>query len=159
MVASPSGPIFIFFSFSVAFLFSILALPHSLSYFRPEWVAMVVIYWVIKSPANVGVVVAWAAGLVLDILEGNLLGVNALSLAVVAYLVLAMHQRIKLFPLLQQSFTVFLVIGIHLMIGHFIRNLAGNPVSGMAYLVPALVSALIWPVLSLFIDKVALKLR
>ncbi|UZE95217.1 rod shape-determining protein MreD [Alkalimarinus alittae] len=159
MVATRSGSFFIFISFSVAFLFSILALPHAVSYLRPEWVAMVVIYWVIKSPTSVGVVVAWSSGLVLDILEGNLLGVNALSLAVVAYLVLTMHQRIKLFPLLQQSFTVFLVVGIHLMIGHFIRNLVGNPVSGMVYLLPALTSAITWPILYLFIDKVALKLR
>lgn len=159
MVASRASSFFIFFSFSVAFLFSILALPHAVSYLRPEWVAMVVVYWVIKSPTKVGVVVAWSSGLVLDILEGSLLGVNALSLAVVAYLVLTMHQRIKLFPLVQQSFTVFLVVGIHLMIGHFIRNVVGNSVSGMAYLIPALTSAVVWPVLYLFIDKVALKLR
>lgn len=159
MVATRASSIFIFFCFSVAFLFSILALPNAVSYLRPEWVAMVVIYWVIKSPAKVGVVVAWSSGLVLDILEGNLLGVNALSLAVVAYLVLTMHQRIKLFPLIQQSFTVFLVVGIHLMIGHFIRNLVSDSVSGMAYLIPAFSSAVVWPVLYLFIDKVALKLR
>lgn len=159
MIDSKASSFFIFFCFSVAFLFSILALPNAVSYLRPEWVAMVVIYWVIKSPAKVGVVVAWSSGLVLDILEGNLLGVNALSLAVVAYLVLTMHQRIKLFPLIQQSFTVFLVVGIHLMIGHFIRNVVGDSVSGMAYLIPAFTSAIIWPVLYLFIDKVALKLR
>ncbi|MFD2229658.1 rod shape-determining protein MreD [Alkalimarinus sediminis] len=159
MAATRASSVFIFFSFSVAFLFSILALPHAVSYLRPEWVAMVVVYWVIKSPAKVGVVVAWSSGLVLDVLEGSLLGVNALSLAVVAYLVLTMHQRIKLFPLIQQSFTVFLVVGIHLMIGHFIRNVVDDPVSGMAYLIPALSSAIVWPVMSLFIDKVAIKLR
>ncbi len=159
MVATRASSFFIFFCFSASFLFSILALPSAVSYLRPEWVAMVVIYWVIKSPAKVGVVVAWSSGLVLDILEGNLLGVNALSLAVVAYLVLIMHQRIKLFPLIQQSFTVFLVVGIHLMIGHLIRNVVGDSVSGMAYLFPAFTSAVIWPVLYLFIDKVTLKLR
>lgn len=159
MVTARASAFFIFLCFSVAFLFSILALPNAVSYLRPEWVAMVVIYWVIKAPAKVGVVVAWMSGLVLDILEGNLLGVNALSLAVVAYLVLAMHQRIKLFPLVQQSFTVFLVVGIHLMIGHLIRNVIGDPVSGMAYLIPALSSALVWPVVYLFIDKLAMKLH
>ena len=97
MVATRASSFFIFFCFSVAFLFSILALPNAVSYLRPEWVAMVVIYWVIKSPDKVGVVVAWSSGLVLDILEGNLLGVNALSMAVVAYRVLPMLQRIKPF--------------------------------------------------------------
>ena len=159
MAANRASSFFIFITFSGAFLFSILALPNAVAYMRPEWVAMIVVYWVIKSPAKVGVVVAWLSGLVLDILEGNLLGVNALSLAVVAYLVLTMHQRIKLFPLIQQSFTVFLVVGIHLMIGHFIRNVVDDPVSGMTYLIPALSSAIIWPVFSLLVDKVALKLR
>ena len=121
--------------------------------------AIVVIYWVIKAPAQIGVMVAWSVGLLLDILEGSLLGVNALSMAVIAYLILTMHQRIKLFPLVQQSFTVFLVVGIHLMIGHFIRNVTGDPVPGMTYLIPAISSAILWPFAVLFIDKLAMKLR
>ncbi len=159
MGAARASIFFIVVSFIVAFVFSVLVLPHAVAYMRPEWVAIVVIYWVIKVPGQVGVVVAWLMGLLLDVLEGGLLGVNALSLAVVAYLILTMHQRIKLFPLIQQSFTVFLVVGIHLMIGHFIRNVTGNPVSGMGYLIPALSSAIIWPVVYLLIDKLVIKFR
>ena len=150
---------FIAISFVTAFIFSVLVLPSAVSFFRPEWVAIVVIYWVIKAPLQIGVVVAWVAGLLLDVLEGGLLGVNALSLAIVAYLILTMHQRIKLFPLIQQSFTVFLVVGIHLMIGHFIRSIVGNSVPGIIYLIPAISSAILWPFAVLFIDKLAIKLR
>ena len=159
MVANRSGVFFITICFIIAFIFSALVLPNAVSFFRPEWVAIVVIYWVIKEPSLVGVVVAWSAGLLLDVLEGGLLGVNALSLAIVAYLILAMHQRIKLFPLIQQSFTVFLVVGIHLMVGHFIRSIVGSSVPGIIYLTPAISSAILWPFAALFIDKLAIKLR
>ena len=159
MGANRASVFFITISFITAFIFSVLVLPSAVSFFRPEWVAIIVIYWVIKAPLQIGVVVAWTAGLLLDVLEGGLLGVNALSLAIVAYLILTMHQRIKLFPLIQQSFTVFLVVGIHLMIGHFIRSIVGNGVPGIIYLIPAISSAILWPFAVLFIDKLAIKLR
>ena len=159
MVANRASVFFITICFITAFIFSVLVLPSAVSFFRPEWVAIVVIYWVIKAPSQVGVVVAWTAGLLLDVLEGGLLGVNALSLAVVAYLILTMHQRIKLFPLIQQSFTVFLVVGIHLMIGHFIRSIVGDSAPGIIYLIPAISTAILWPFAALFFDKLAIKLR
>ena len=70
----------------LAALFTVLPLPDWLEAYRPEWVALVVIYWVVALPDRIGLFSAWIAGFFMDVLEGSLLGLNALALALVAYL-------------------------------------------------------------------------
>lgn len=129
----------------VAFLLSVMPLPDRLALFRPEWVYLVVFFWVIAIPQHIGITVAWVVGLLLDVLDGTLLGMQALTLSITAYLALVLHQRLKLYPLLQQSLVVFVILGLHLLINHWIQGLVGVVSSGYLYLVPALVSAVIWP--------------
>ena len=52
--------------------------------YRPEWVPMVLIYWVMALPYRIGIGSAWIVGLVLDILEGSILGLNAMALVIIA---------------------------------------------------------------------------
>ncbi|MCP5162972.1 MAG: rod shape-determining protein MreD [Hahellaceae bacterium] len=149
----------LFVSFFFAFVFSVVELPVSFAIWRPEWAAISVFYWTLRAPDHVGIVFAWCVGVLLDVLEGKILGTNGLALSVTAYLVLTLQQRLRLFPLLQQSFVVFMVVGINLMIGQLIRNISGDPVAGFGYLLPAVSSALLWPFLYLVIEKIYQKFR
>ncbi len=140
-----------------AFVFSVIELPLWLAVWRPEWLAITVFYWTLRSPASVGVIFAWWVGILLDVLEGKLLGVNGLILAMTAYLVLILQQRLRLFPIFQQSFMVFMVIGVGLMIEQLLRSVTGHSVAGFGYLLPAVSSAICWPVLSVFMEKLLRK--
>ena len=132
-------------SFLLAFLLAVFPLPVALQWARPEWVALVLIYWVIALPQRVGIVVAVAAGLMLDLLEGSVLGQNALSLSVVAYLSLLLYQRLRVFNMLQQVAVVFIMIGINQIVSQWVRSLTGVGVGGLQFLLPAVLSALMWP--------------
>jgi rod shape-determining protein MreD len=118
----------IFLSFFIAYLLAIVPFPEWAMNYRPEWVPMVLIYWTMALPYRVGIGSAWAVGLVLDVLEGSTLGVNALALVVVAYVALSLHQRMRMFSTLQQSGLVLALVGLNLM-----------------FLMAALTSAVIWP--------------
>ena len=74
----------IFLSFFLAYLLAIVPFPEWAMNYRPEWVPIVLIYWTMALPYRIGIGSACAAGLVLDVLEGSTLGVNALALVVVA---------------------------------------------------------------------------
>ena len=50
---------------------------------RPAWVALVLVYWCMAAPDQVGVVAGWTTGLLLDVMTGTLLGQHALGLSVV----------------------------------------------------------------------------
>ena len=136
----------IFLSFFVAYLLAIVPFPEWAMNYRPQWIAMVLIYWAMALPYRIGIGFAWVAGLLMDILEGSLLGLNALALAIIAYIALSLHQRLRMFSSLQQSGVVLALIGLHLMMTHWMKIAAEQAVaSNLLFLLGALSSAFIWP--------------
>lgn len=132
-------------SFIIAFLLAVYPMPQQLLWARPEWVTLVLIYWVIALPQRIGITVSFTVGLVLDLLEGAVLGQNALSLTVVAYLSLVLYQRLRLFNVWQQAGVVFIMIGINELVAQWVQNLIGVGSKNLLFLLPALLSALLWP--------------
>jgi rod shape-determining protein MreD len=144
----------VIFSLVVAYVLAIVPLPEWLVHWRPAWVALVVIYWVIAQPHRFGVVAAWFTGLMLDVLVNNTLGHNALALAVIAYTTYVLHMRIRVFPLWQQCLSVLVLVGIYMLVKLMIMRAVYTGVSTPMYWVPALVSALMWPWVVLLLDLV-----
>jgi len=132
-------------SFIVAFILTIFPLPDWLALLRPEWAALVLIYWCMALPQRIGVGIAWIVGIFLDVLRAGLLGQQALSLCVVAYVTIKMYQRIRVFPLWQQALSVSVLIGLHLMLTLWIKGIAGQPISTWSHWLPAISSMLVWP--------------
>lgn len=133
-------------SFLVAFVLAVLPMPQWLMWLRPEWVALILIYWAIALPHRVGILTALALGIMLDALEGAVLGQNAFSLLVVAVLCQTLYQRLRVFSVLQQAGTVFVVIGINQLVCQWVQNLEGVGGPSLLFLLPAVSSALLWPV-------------
>jgi rod shape-determining protein MreD len=147
MDAGPHAYWVILGSFFVAFILALLPLPDWLLWGRPEWVALTLIYWVIALPHRVGLVTALLAGAFLDVLEGAVIGQNAFALAVVALLSLTLYQRLRVFSLLQQCGVVFILIGINQLVCQWVQNLEGAGGGRQLFLLPAVSSAVLWPVI------------
>jgi hypothetical protein len=79
------GNIAILASFVIALILTIVPLPEWMTPFRPEWVALTLIYWCMALPQRIGVTIGWSMGFVLDVIKGAVFGQHALALAVVAY--------------------------------------------------------------------------
>jgi len=136
----------IFLTFFIAYLLAIVPFPEWAMNFRPEWVPMVLIYWVMALPYRVGIGVAWCSGLVLDILEGSALGLNAMGMVVIAYVTLSLHLRLRMFSLLQQAGLVLALVGLNLLLTHWLQIMTNQTVtSNLYFLFGALISAIIWP--------------
>ena len=132
-------------TFVVALILSVVPMPMPFDAGRPMWLALVTAYWVMALPHRVGLLTAWVAGLAMDVLFGGLFGQNALVLVMVAWLVLLLYQRIRRFPLWQQSLVMLPVLGIAQMVSLWLSSLAGNRPPTLVYLLPALSSTLLWP--------------
>ncbi len=135
----------ILLSFIAAFVLSSLPLPEWLDHFRPDVVALVLIYWCMALPHRVGVGVGWLAGLVLDAARGTLLGQHALALAVSAFLVVKTHQRIRVFPLWQQAISVMLILLLNQLLVFWVNGIIGYPPDDAWFLAPAVGGMLLWP--------------
>src|SRR5579862_7551292 len=90
---------------TLALIFSLLPLPVWMIWYRPAWVLMVLMYWALTRPYQVNVGTAWLCGILLDLLSGTLLGEHAVALTIVIYLVVRMHIRLRIAPMLQQGFS------------------------------------------------------
>lgn len=132
-------------SFFFALVLAVLPLPQWLLWGRPEWVCLVLIYWCIALPHRVGITTALVMGVILDVLEGSVMGQNAFALIVVALLTLTLYQRLRVFSLWQQAAVVFVLVGINQMICQWVQSLQGAGAETLLFMLPAFSSALLWP--------------
>ncbi|MGM0593393.1 MAG: rod shape-determining protein MreD [Pseudomonadota bacterium] len=138
-------------SFVLAMMLTMVPLPEWARHLRPEWVTMVLIYWCMALPERVGVGVGWLAGLFLDVIHGNVLGQYALALALVAYLTLSLHQRLRIYPLPQQALVVLLLLLLQQLLVIWIKGFLGQSPESLLYWLPSLSSTLLWPWLFLIL--------
>ncbi len=139
-------------SLFIAYLLTVLPLPDVLREFRPDWIALIIVYWVMMVPGRVGLVTAFVAGLLLDTLTGSLLGQHALALVVLAYLVLKIHLRVRVFPLGQQTvFVVALLVVYHFFL-FWVDGAAGVSLNWQRRWLPLLPDALVWPLLVVLLN-------
>ncbi len=139
------GYLTIILSLVAAFLLTVMPLPIWAQWLRPAWVAMTVIYWVLAFPEKMNVTLAFFVGLYLDILTGTMIGEHALALVIVAYLVCKTYQRVRLFPILQQSLTIFLFILVYQLIIFVIQGIIGQIPHNFLYWLASVTSGLLWP--------------
>lgn len=133
-------------TFLLAYVLAVLPFPQWLLWARPEWMALALIYWAIALPHRVGILTALLLGVGLDALEGAVLGQNAFALVVVALLCQTLYQRLRVFSLWQQAGVVFVLVGINQLVCRWVQNLEGLGTDSMLFLLPAVSSALLWPV-------------
>lgn len=139
------GRLIIVATFVVALVLTILPWPVWTEQFRPDWVALVLIYWCMALPGRIGVGSGFLAGLTLDVLYGSLLGENALAKTLIAFLTVHFHLQLRMYPRWQQAVVVLLLVAANNLLVLWIKNLAGASPSTWSYLTPSIVSMLIWP--------------
>ncbi len=132
-------------SLLLGLLLSVAPLPQFMEIGRPLWLALFLSYWVLALPHRIGMITAWSVGLIEDVLYGSLLGQNALILTLIVFLVLSLQRRLQMFPMWQQSLVLLVVFGIAQLVQLWLNALTGNRPPTLAFVLPALISALLWP--------------
>ena len=138
----------------IALLLSVAPMPEHLEIARPLWLALVLTFWAINYPQLLGLFTAWCFGLAQDILYGTLFGQHALALVLVVFLVLTLQQRLKVFPLWQQSFALLVIYGLAQLVLLWLSTLSGMRPEISYYAVPVAVSCLLWPWLYLLMINI-----
>ncbi len=154
----PHGGGWILASLLLALALSVWPLPLDARWWRPDWMLLVVFYWVIAAPQRVGVGSAWLAGLALDIVQGVSLGQNAFALAVIAYVVQVSYQRLRMFSYRKQAVVVFGLVALHILLYQWVQNLLGVADISLLMVVQALISAATWPLVRLLLGQLQSRL-
>ncbi len=117
----------IYASLVVALILMILPLPDWAQMYRPNWIALVLIYWSMALPNRVGLWFAFFSGIILDTSLGTLLGQHTLALVVVIFFNLNFYQRIRVLALAQQALYVFLLLLINQVVVAWVEGILGRP--------------------------------
>lgn len=138
---------------TLALFTAILPLPGFVAFWWPNWVALLMIYWHLETPHLRGLGAPFALGLLLDVLTGSLLGQNALGLVIINFLVGRFRNRIRFFPIWQQSLIVGALLINDRIVNLWIIGLVGHNWPSWDWWLPPLAATLIWPWLYLLLDR------
>lgn len=119
---------------------------------RPDFLALVVLYWCIQEPRYVGVGTAWCVGLLMDVGDATLFGQHALAYAFLAFAGDYFRRRVLRFPLWQQAVQVAVLLALCAGLVLLVRIVGGAPLPRWTYAVPPITGALLWPLVSVLLQ-------
>jgi len=133
-------------SFLAALSLRILPIAYPWSVLNPDWVALVLIYWVLTSQGGVGVGLGWFVGIISDALTGHLLGQEALAYSVLAYLVLRWDKQIRFHSLPQQSLSILGLLLLEQILVFWTERVAPLGEDLALYWLSSFFGAFLWPI-------------
>ena len=144
----------IYLSLLATLILDSIYLSSSFLVIKPTFVLLALIYWNIALPDKVGIVLSLVMGIIVDFIEGSVLGTYPLLFVVVAYLCQRFFYQFRVMKIIQQSiilFVLFLFIKQYLAIDFSFSHGSNfnlfNSSNLLITFLYSLLSAMAWPVL------------
>ena len=137
----------------IALIIGAISLPSVLEIFSPFWMLIFFIYWIIYTDTKGLYLFALILGLLTDILQGSILGQNALALLISSAFIFNVKKSFYVSNITTQQVYVFFASLIYL-IALILTHLAiqGFDLSWLVILSP-FTGSIIWPLVRLFLAK------
>ncbi|NIS91063.1 MAG: rod shape-determining protein MreD [Woeseiaceae bacterium] len=158
-MSSGSGRLPVIVTIILAIMLTVMPLPGWAEPFRPDWVALTLIYWAMMLPRTWSVGTAWIIGIVIDVAQGTILGQHALALCFIVFVTVRFHLLMRVFPMQQLTATVFAILTLYQFILFWINGVAGIEVALVNYWGPVITGTLFWPVVMTLLSGVRMRVQ
>ena len=138
--------IFVWSIMLLTIMMTIMPLPEFFHGIRIEWVSLAIIFFSMMNVSLMGVIAAWTIGLLLDLLQGGLLGENALILSIISYLSYRFRFQVRVYPDWQLMIVTLFFLSFGNLISLWIRGFSGRMLFVTEEWLSIFIAALIWPV-------------
>lgn len=135
-------------SFLVAYVCHLMPWSGLALWLKPEFMLLVLIYWLLRAPYLCNVGAAWLVGLAIDLATGSLLGQHALVYAFTAFLAVSYHRRLTLFNVWQQAAYVLILLVIERSLLFVLKIFSGGENPGLIYWTACLTGLVVWLLVS-----------
>jgi rod shape-determining protein MreD len=152
-ILRPVNPGFIMLTLFLGLIANVVPTTPAVSLMRPDFLALVLLYWCIQEPRYVGVGTSWVVGLVMDVADATVFGQHALAYAVLAYAADYFRRRVLRFPLWQQAVQVAALLAICAALVLLVRVVGGAVMPRWTYVMSPIVGALLWPPISVLLQR------
>ena len=143
----------------IALMLTVVPLPERVEPFRPDWVALVLIYWAIMLPRSWSVGSAWIVGIILDVAQGTILGQHALALCCIVFVTVRFHLLMRVFPVQQLTATVFALLTLYQFLLFWINGVAGIHTPLIDYWAPVLTGTVVWPLVMMLLGGIRARVQ
>jgi len=139
----PANPLFIWATLVVAMAFNLVPLGRQPA--MPDVLALALVFWNVHQPRRVGVGVAFAFGLLMDVHDSAVLGQHALAYTLLSFFAVAIHRRLLWFTVPSQAVQILpLFLAAH-AVSLLVRLLAGGMFPGWELVLAPVFESLLWP--------------
>lgn len=138
-------------TFIIALLLSILPMPSYLKWMMPNWLALVLIYWMVFMPKLIGIAYIFLLTCAIDILLGNFIGTMGLCLLPIAFFADLLCYKFRTFSIGQQFLMISVLVGVGQLIRLWVQLYIHHPPSNIMYWVNVPISTITWPLLCMFL--------
>jgi len=140
----PVNPLFVWGTLLAAFAFNLVPLGRQPA--MPDVLALALVFWNVHQPRKIGVGVAFAFGLLMDVHDGAMLGQHALAYTLLSFFAVTIHRRLLWFTVPSQAVQILpLFLAAH-AVSLLVRMLAGGMFPGWELLLAPVFESLLWPV-------------
>lgn len=122
---------------------------------RPDFMLVVLIYWLFRAPHLCNMATAWVVGLIVDLSTGSLLGQHALAFTFTAFIALSFQRRLVLFSLAQITLFVLALLFFTRTVVLVLKLFAGNESQSLHYFWPVVSGILLWHLVRLIFGSLA----
>lgn len=139
----PANRAFIAFTLATAFILNLL--PWGRTFWIPDFLAVVLVFWNVRQPRKVGIGISFLFGVLMDVHDASLLGEHALAYSLLSYGAISLHRRVPWFGPLGRMMHVLPLLFVAQLVTVLVRVTLGGGFPGWAFLASSATTVLLWP--------------
>lgn len=137
---------FLWFTVLAALLVNLLPWAGFWTWLKPDFVAVVLLFWIVREPRLIGFGVAFVLGLAMDVAMASLFGQHALAYTVIAFAATMLRRRLRMFSADKHVLQILPILLTAQAVILLVRLAGGAAFPGWTWFVPAITGALLWPI-------------
>jgi len=114
---------------------------------RPDFVLVLLLFWMLRAPHLCNVGTAFTLGLAVDLANGALVGQHALVYVIAAFFAVQYQRRLVLFSEWQQAGYVLVLLLLSQIVMLVLKLLFGHGLPGWGYFLASISGLVLWQVL------------
>lgn len=140
----PVNPLFVGLTLLGAFALNLVPLGRVPA--LPDFVALVLVFWNVHQSRRVGVGLAFAFGVMMDVHDGAVLGQHALAYTLLSFFAITIHRRLLWFTVPSQAVQILPLFFAAHAVSLVVRMIVGGMFPGWQVLLAPVCEALLWPI-------------